>query len=236
MRLVATALLVLFTVPASADYKIVTRTSRADRKGQNTFVTVRLVQGERQREQIADGRVAIFQCDLHQLVYLNPGTRLYRVVKLNADGFPRQNSTFARSRAKTVSVELPDRATIFGRPAWHVQDVVEEQRTRTDIWYIDVPIREGCLASAQTVRGNNVRRGLAVLTRYVYQVKPGAQNEFVAQVTEFQETSLDPVLFEIPPDYREALDTAMTVPSTPANRAKRAWNDMWTALAHFIYE
>lgn len=242
MRLLAGALLLVLILPAAADYKIVTRTSRSNGKKQDAYISVRLVRGARQWSQVANGQVAIAQCDRRQLVWLNPDAKLYRIIKLADDGYPLGIPGFGRrppSATKVVTVELPDRATIFGHPAWHVQDVIEDGRTKVDSWYIDLPIADGCVSAAQPPwyarDGGGARRGFPVLTRYAYSTKAAA-SELVVQVTEFQETALDPALFEIPPDYREALDAAMTIPPTPANRAKQAWKDMWTALAKFIYE
>jgi hypothetical protein len=249
MRLVASALLFLVPVSAAADYKIVTRTS----SGKNSFLLTRLIQGERQRTQMGNGWVSLYQCDRHQLVQLNPETKLYRILKLAADGYPVERSTYfgrqTQRRLKVVTSELPERATVFGRSAWHVQDVIDEEetgfRTTIDSWYIDAPIREGCLSHARTPwpldqttgieRTGDARRGFPVLLRRVYLTKP-TRSEWVEEVTELTETRLDPALFEIPHDYREALDNNLMVADTPTNRAKRAWNNMWTSLAHFIYE
>lgn len=247
MRLVTSALLLLMTLPAAADYKIVTRMS----SGKNGFTSVRLVQGARQRAQMGDGNIGIFQWDRHQVVELNPLTKLYRITKLDAEGFPLARPAGVNSSRhwKATTVELKDRATIFGRPAWHVQDVIHEAetgfQTKIDSWYIDVPIADGCVSPSrppspldQTIgieRSGEARRGFAVLMRRTTLTTP-MQGEWVTEVKEFQETKLDPALFEIPPDYREALDAALTVPDTAANRAKRAWNNMWTSLARFIYD
>lgn len=173
-------------------------------------------------------------------------------MKLASDGLPVQRpvNLGAQSgrRFKASTVQLKEQATIFGRPAWHVRDEIEDVqrgfKTTVDSWYVDVPIRAGCRAPAlppspldeptRVEQSGSARRGFSVLTRRLYLTTP-IHSEWVADVTEFQETKLDPALFEIPPDYSEALDAGLTVPDNPANRTKRAWNNMWTALAKFIY-
>lgn len=229
MRLVTSALLLLLTLPAAADYKIVTRVS----SGKNGFTSVRLVQGARQRAQLGDGNIGIFQCDRHQVVQLNPQTKLYRITKLDAEGFPLARPAGVNSSRhwKATTVELKDRATIFGRPAWHVQDVIHEPetgfQTKIDSWYIDVPIADGCVSPSrppspldQTTgieRSGEARRGFAVLMRRTTFTTP-TQGEWVTEVKNSRRHS------SIPPSSRSRLTTAKlsTLPSRSQTQPRTA--------------
>lgn len=153
-----------------------------------------------------------------------------------------------------------EKATIFGYPAWHVQMITAAKNrhsglineTTADYWFIDLKVPERCanfgfdwndylLTHAEEMKVKVIgqaRRGFAVLTRTVTS-SAGKKFESVREVTELVTGELDPQLFEVPKDFRPALQVGEkiypNIPDTPANRLKANWDRFWEGVAGFIY-
>lgn len=266
MRLVLSAsLILLFAIPAAADYKIVIR-MRPTIPNLPEWVETRYVQGERQRVENNRSKVyQLYQCDRGQQFWVNPETKLYQ-----RSGFPPKGTLVASGlkangkntsrpwirHYKVTSTQTGKRATVFGYPAWEVRDEVVSTPLDdsgmaftyvVDHWYIDVRIADCALSDGlgpfipsasdpyiKVERIGEVRRGFPVLIRRAYGPQV-PRREFVIQVTEFSQVDLQPSMFEVPPDYGQALDGTLRVPDTLAARMSRAWDAMWLGLAKAIF-
>lgn len=254
MRLVLSASLVLlFAIPAAADYKMVIRTTY----GKHSLTETRLVRGERQRVEGDRRYTHLYQCDKKRLASLNPETRLYSLLPIGEDGNPQLRNPRVASQSPTLyhytvtTEETNERATIFGYPAWRVRDTItnETQGTRTiaDTWYIDLPLQWGCrtpslpppldwtFPEVKISQQGSARRGFPVLTRRLHG-SGRQQQEVVTQVLELSPAQLDSALFEIPSDYGQGLDGSLTIPDTFAARTRKAWDEMWVNAARFFFE
>jgi hypothetical protein len=264
MRTLLVAVLVLSTLPASADLKIVTR--RGTTKNQFSFVETAYFQGKRLRSEsgIKGSTVHIHQCDINQSIELNLKDRLYGVTQLGADGLPLNRPKFTGnytgpSYNYTITTEdTGERATIFGLLAWHVRQTTEISRPSptpvkrvVDYWYVDLNVPTACIQQdleayylsqnpkIKVVRIGEAKRGFPVLTRTSGIGVDGERFEYVVEVTELSTASLDPQLFEIPKDFQPALKVGdkvlMNTPDTLTNRVKANWDGFWVTMAKFIY-
>lgn len=81
MRIVPFLTALALCLPVAADVKLKARTTVAG----ETFDSSILVRGSRQRvERANDPIVTLYQCDQHRMVLLNPNTKAYRVIALDA--------------------------------------------------------------------------------------------------------------------------------------------------------
>lgn len=166
---IALALLAL-SLPATADFKIVRRTSFPRREAPAVprippLVETIWVQGPRLRSQAGVGWIYLHQCDKSQLIQINPETRLFHIQELGPDGLlkrnipPQAKGSMSQSGYEyTVTTQdTGQRATVFSYPAWLVRDTItsfsrrrgHRNKTVVETWYIDLGIALGCQKSSE---------------------------------------------------------------------------------------
>jgi hypothetical protein len=262
----AGALLLFSSLSSFADTKIVIRHSNSNVATPTT--ETRFFQGQRIRVQFGPAGATILQCDLHKAVTLYSNFRLFLTLDLDSDGrpiwpgtpayFPKQ-STERRYDYTITTKDMGERATVFGLPSWHVQDVTVSRdritgvtnQTVTDYWYVDLKVPSGCgdspsdfneylISNAKrlgvTLIGQ-AKRGFPVLARRV-SFMGNKKLETVRQVTELSTDALDSKLFDPPADFKPVLQMRGKVYSsladTPANRVKVGWNLFWESAASWL--
>jgi hypothetical protein len=250
----------------AADIKIVTRYSAAN--GAHKSVSTRYIQGQRSRLQYGEVGAQIFQCDLRKAIDLNLPGRIFYAVDLDPEGFPVRQSVTNKPPKRAlpptteytiISKETGKRATIFGLPAWHVQVSMAARMIRTgttshysiDYWFVDLKVPNGCHDLPQGMEAfisanpelfkvkhiGTARRGFPMLARTV-QIADGRPVESVTEVTELSFSQLDPQLFEVPKDFKSALQIGdqvyMNQADTPGNRMAAGWRRFWEGAAKFL--
>ena len=133
----------------------------------------------------------------------------------------------------TTIVDTGERKEVFGRQARHVKTMIDKQpmagacdttrqRFETDGWYIDAPgtqalpaspeqsavaMPDGCADKVQaTSNGDPKVFGFPIAYTTTMTGEDGKPMIAKMEVTEFEQTTLDPALFEIPPGMNAALN------------------------------
>ena len=133
----------------------------------------------------------------------------------------------------TMIVDTGERKEVFGRQARHVKTMIEKrpmpgacdtsrQRIETDGWYIDTPgtmtlpagsdqnlgtMPDGCADKIQaTSNGDPTVFGFPIMYTTAITGDDGKPMIAKMEVTELEQTTLDPALFEIPPGMNAALN------------------------------
>jgi len=133
----------------------------------------------------------------------------------------------------TTIVDTGERKEVFGRQARHVKTMIDKQpmagacdttrqRFETDGWYIDAPgtqtlpaspeqsagaMPDGCADKIQaTSNGDPKVFGFPIAYTTTMTGDDGKPMIAKMEVTEFEQTTLDPALFEIPPGMNAALN------------------------------
>ena len=133
----------------------------------------------------------------------------------------------------TTIVDTGERKEVFGRQARHVKTMIDtrpmagacdtsRQRLETDGWYIDTPgtmtiptssdqnsdtLLDGCADKIQaTSNGDPKVLGFPITYTTTITGEDGTPMIAKMEVTEFEQTTLDPALFEVPPGMNAAMN------------------------------
>jgi hypothetical protein len=208
--------------------------------------SVTYIRGVRERYELGD-MILLRQHDLKRSVQISPAAKTYLVVP-DADSTPAASGTGVVVVESSVA-EVGERKPMFGRPARRVVTVLDrqpqagacdqtKQRIETDGWYIDVPKAVAAQPPASPAGSPAACRdeikmnqtGDASLLGFPLSYSttaPGADGKpaVVAQmeVIEFEITSLEESLFDIPAGMTEATSGRDLVKAvSDANEAKLA--------------
>ncbi len=212
--------------PQDARFKVV---YRAD--GVATETTI-YAKGERQRYEFTD-MVLLQQPDQKRTVQISLPAKTYYVTPMvdSAAGTGAQ-APAANVRVVTTIIDTGERKTLFGQEARRVKTMIDKQplpgacdmskqRVETDGWYVDPPAvmarQDNPMASmagnttcqdviTATVSGDPKLLGFPMTYSTSVTTDAGAPSTVAMEVTEFDLTTLDAALFEVPPGMNAALN------------------------------
>jgi hypothetical protein len=234
-------LLLTLVLPAQADLKIATRT------GPCSSTSTRYTRGSNFRIDTQDAygpqQIAIYNADQRRSYALDPASRTYTATPVDPPKPVESLQRVSESR-KTIDIYLDtvdtgERRRMFGHLARHViqSERRGSERIEIDGWYIDLPgaraayyLGFGIAAHTGTIDRIDFHRtgpretGLALLETRTVSGSPGAT--FLTEVSELDESPLDPKTFAPPPDFHQ-------VPFLPQHRPYTFLDTLradWTSL------
>ena len=200
----ASAMVLCAVVPALADTRIATRYV-AD--GQTTE-TVIYARGERLRYNYGKGESLLRQCDLKRIVQIDDNAKTFLSQPAEPPAAAGAAAPDAAKPAAQIAVaDTGERKEMFGYSARHLKmtetNAASKERTETDGWYIELKDLPSCsMAGAAAQAGNPGYPAAYTITTFAENGRPSST--FAMQVTDLTVAPLDPALFEIPADYKEA--------------------------------
>jgi len=232
--------------PAPQDVRFKTSYTTGDQKTE----TVTFVKGARERFEFQD-MVLLKQHDEKRTIQISRAANTYLVTPEDAPPAPAAAGTPAKApgvvMVTTTIVDTGERKAIFGQQARHVKTMIDKQpmpgacdatkqRIETDGWYIDTPkamtqpladqaggaVAGACLDQI-TASHNGDPAALGFPIGYTTTIIGGDGKPSVVsmEVTEFEVTTLDQALFEIPQGLNAAINPReLSKALSDANEAK----------------
>jgi hypothetical protein len=228
--------------------------------GQRTE-TVTFIKGQRERYEFQD-MVLLKQHDQKRIVQISRAANTYLVAPEGMPVTPGAPAASPRPSGvimvATTIVDTGERKAAFGQQARRVKMMIDKQpmpgacdaskqRVETDGWYIDAPVavaNQSAAAPEQAAPGdcsdqtqaaiNGDPKALGFPIAYTTTITGNDGTLFVAsmEVIEFQLTTLDATLFDIPPGLNAALNLReLSKALGDANEAKLAAADAAPAAA-----
>jgi hypothetical protein len=221
--------------------------------------TVTYVKGQRERFEFQD-MVLLKQHDQKRTIQISLAAKTYFVVPEGSSAAPAAAEAAAKPpgvvRMATTIVDTGERKTLFGREARRVKTTIDKQpvpgacdatkqRIETDGWYVDsaaiVPSQSpsanappsGCVDEIQaTVTGDAKMLGFPLAYTTTVAGDDGKPVVASMEVSEYDLTTLDAALFEIPPGLNSATDLrGLSKALSDANEVRLAAADAAPAAA-----
>lgn len=197
--------------------------------------TVSYIKGQRERFEFQD-MVLLKQHDQKRTIQISLAANTYFVVPEGSSPAPAMPATAEAApkppgvvRVATTIVDTGERKTLFGQQARHVKTTIDrqpmpgacdaaKQRIETDGWYVDSPVilsaqppptstPAGCVDQMQaTVNGDPKVLGFPLAYTTTVVGDDGKPVIAAMEVSEYELTTLDAALFEIPPGLNAAND------------------------------